>query len=249
MIIGINCGHTINGQPGSGAVGYLNESDETRRVGKCLISYLKRMGHTVYDCTNDRAHTTSENLSEIVRMANSKPLDLFVSIHFNSGGGRGTEVYTSGGKRTAAAEGVCKSLSGLGFVNRGVKDGSHLYVIRHTKAEALLAEVCFVDSKSDADLYRVTGYEKTAQAICAGLCGDNTEELTVTQYEELKQEIRSLKPMVYDYIDDNMPSWAREPIGKLRDKGVILGDEHGRLGLTAEMLRMFVMLDRAGIFG
>lgn len=27
------------------------------------------------------------------------------------------------------------------------------------------------------------------------------------------------------------------------------GDEHGRLGLTTEMLRMFVMLDRAGVFG
>ena len=33
MRIGINCGHTISGTPGSGATGYLNESNETRAVG------------------------------------------------------------------------------------------------------------------------------------------------------------------------------------------------------------------------
>ena len=33
MIVGINCGHTVSGTVGSGAVGFLNESNETRRVG------------------------------------------------------------------------------------------------------------------------------------------------------------------------------------------------------------------------
>ena len=248
MIIGINCGHTISGQPGSGAVGYLNESNETRRVGKSLITLLRRAGHTVYDCTNDYAHTTSENLAEIVRMANERELDLFVSIHFNSGGGKGTEVFTAGGRSFTEAEAVCKTLSAFGFKNRGIKDGSGLYVIRHTKAKAMLVEVCFVDSKEDADLYNRLGADRTAQAICSAICGNKTEEITLTQYEELKKEIENLKPMVYDYIDENMPAWARGTIEKLRDKGYILGDENGRLGLTPEMIRMFVVLDKAGIF-
>ena len=34
MRIGINCGHTVSGQPGCGAVGRIDESVETRAVGK-----------------------------------------------------------------------------------------------------------------------------------------------------------------------------------------------------------------------
>ena len=251
MIIGINCGHTVSGQPGCGAMGYLNESDETRNVGRSLMTLLRRAGHTVYDCTNDYAHTTSENLAAIVSMANGKPLDLFVSIHFNAGGGNGTEVYTYGGKSFAEAENVCKNLAALGFHNRAVKDGSSLYVIRCTDARAMLIEVCFVDSKTDAELYKRLGADRAAQAICAAICGDKineTEDLSVTQYEELKKEIKGLTPMFYDYIDDNMPAWARPTIQKLKDRGFLLGDENGRLGLTLEMIRMFVVMDKAKIF-
>lgn len=53
----------------------------------------------------------------------------------------------------------------------------------------------------------------------------------------------------YDYIDDNMPSWARETITKLVAKGYIVGDIYGRLRLTEENLRYYVVNDRAGIYG
>ena len=94
MIVGINCGHTVSGSIGSGAVGYLDESDETRVVGYKLMDYLRSKGVTVVDCTNDRASTVSENLSQIVAMENAQPPDLFVSLHFNSVGGVGSEVFT-----------------------------------------------------------------------------------------------------------------------------------------------------------
>ena len=90
MIVGINCGHTVSGTVGSGAVGFLNESNETRRVGYKVMEYLRAKGVTVVDCTDDYSSTVSENLKKIVDKANAQPLDLFVSIHFNSGGGRGT---------------------------------------------------------------------------------------------------------------------------------------------------------------
>ncbi len=249
MRIGINCGHTVSGQPGCGAVGYLNESDETRRVGKRLTELLRGEGHTVYDCTNDYADTTLENLSEIVRMANAQPLDLFVSVHFNSGGGNGCEVYTYGGKSFGEAERTCGAICRLGFKNRGIKDGSSLYVIRHTDAKAMLVEVCFTDSESDAELYEKVGCDAVARAICGAIGGKSKEELTVTQYEELKSEIDGMKPMIYDYIDDNMPQWARGTVQKLKDKGFLRGDENGRLGLTHEMMRTLVILDNAKAFG
>ena len=82
MIVGINCGHTVSGTVGSGAVGFLNESNETRRVGYKVMEYLRAKGVTVVDCTDDYSSTVSENLKKIVDKANAQPLDLFVSIHF-----------------------------------------------------------------------------------------------------------------------------------------------------------------------
>ena len=93
MRIGINCGHTVSGTVGCGAVGDIDESVEAREVGYALENLLKGAGHTVYDCTNDHADSVGKNLSNIVNMANAQPLDLFVSIHFNSGGGQPISVY------------------------------------------------------------------------------------------------------------------------------------------------------------
>lgn len=82
------------------------------------------------------------------------------------------------------------------------------------------------------------------------------EELTMTQYEELKQLIVKLtaavdelkKPMIYNYIDGNMPDWARPTIDKLYNKGLLKGDENGCLNLDIGMMRILVILDRNGVF-
>ena len=257
MVIGINFGHTISGTIGSGASGYLDESNETRAVGNALMKMLRNAGCKVVNCTNDRAASVSENLAEICRLANAQHLDAFISIHFNSGGGVGAEAYTYGGENKAYAGKMLTALNSLGFKNRGIKNGSHLYVIRHTKAPSCLLEVCFVDSKTDAELYQKIGAEAIASALCKAILGvePNEEELTMSQYEELKKMISDLSdkvdklenPMIYNYIDDNMPEWARPTIQKLVDKGVLKGGEDG-LGLTDEMLRMLVINDRCGLY-
>lgn len=54
---------------------------------------------------------------------------------------------------------------------------------------------------------------------------------------------------VYNYIDDNMPDWAKPTIQKLVNKGYLKGDEEGKLGLTTDLLRVLVINDRAGIYG
>lgn len=175
MKIGVNCGHTMSGQPGCGAIGFIDESVETRKVGNALMELLKKGGHTIVNCTNDYASSTSENLRKIVSLANAQTLDLFVSIHFNAGGGKGTEVYTYGGQNIAEAVNTAKAISNLGFNNRGVKNGSHLYVIRHTYAKSMLIEVCFVDTE-DAERYKAIGYQKIAQAIYGAITGDKTTD-------------------------------------------------------------------------
>lgn len=54
-------------------------------------------------------------------------------------------------------------------------------------------------------------------------------------------------PMIYNYIDENMPSWARPTIQKLVDKNYISGTDEG-LNLNDDLLRLLTILDRAGIF-
>ncbi len=265
MIIGINCGHTVNG-PGCGAKGYLNESVETRAVGYKLMEYLRSAGHTVVDCTNDIALSTAENLRNICNLANAQHLDMFISIHFNAGRGQGCEVFTYGKGDLACARKMKSALYQLGFKDRGIKDGSHLYVIKHTNALVALLEVCFVDTQSDAELYQKIGADKIAKALAEAIIGEKTNaegELTVAQYEELKQEIKDLtetikvlatelhnlkNPMIYNYVDENMPEWARPSVQKAIDKGILQGDENG-LNLTENDLRHIVWNDRAGVYG
>jgi hypothetical protein len=256
MKIGINCGHTISGQPGSGAVGFLDESVETREVGRRLMTLLYQSGHDVYDCTNDYASSASESLTQIVSLANAQPLDLFVSIHFNSGGGQGTEVFTYGGKRFAEAENVCKSISMLNFRNRGLKAGSNLYVLRHTNAKAMLVEVCFVDT-TDAARYRSLGADAVAEAIFEGITGqkpNKTEDANMEELKKLEERIVALEnkanesEMIYHYIDDNMPEWAKEAVRWCADKEIITGIGDNKLNLNyARMWTCVVMYRTAKV--
>lgn len=155
MKIGLNAGHTLKGF-GSGTVGTLIESIETRRVVQTLTSMFQSENCEVVDCTVDRAASQSIYLKEVVRMANQQDLDWFISIHFNNDAarkGQGVEVYTYKGRQYPDAVEVCENIAALGFQNRGVKVGSGLYVIRKTKAKAILIEVCFVN-EPDASTYQ-----------------------------------------------------------------------------------------------
>ena len=166
--LGINDGHTLSGV-GSGAVGRIKESEHTRLVGNEVRALLRERGNTVYNCTIDYASTTNESLALVVEQANREDLDWFISIHFNATGGRGVEVYTYEGRQYQDAIDVCANISKiLDIPNRGVKEGTGLYVIRKTKAKSMLIEVCFVDS-DDADKYLKVGYKAVAKAIVDAL--------------------------------------------------------------------------------
>ena len=67
-----------------------------------------------------------------------------------------------------------------------------------------------------------------------------------TELEELRNTAKSV---IYDYVDGNMPEWARPTIQKLVDKGFLKGDEEGKLGLTYDLMRMLIINDRAGVYG
>ena len=96
---------------------------------------------------------------------------------------------------------------------------------------------------------------------------EESEDLTMSQYTELKEliekqaaEINDLRnvnqqlvnvvqtTMVYDYVDDNMPDWARTAVQAAMSFGAIRGDENGRLGLSYKDLRAICREYRCGMY-
>lgn len=71
----------------------------------------------------------------------------------------------------------------------------------------------------------------------------------VKSVSELSEKVNKLcNKMIYAWVDDNMPEWARPTISKLVQKGYLKGDDEGKLMLDDNMLRTLVILDRAGAF-
>lgn len=172
MKISINAGHTKSGA-GSGAVykGF-NESEIARAVANALIKRLKKDGHTVHNSTVEAARSQSAYLKEACRLANNSGADLFVSIHCNASAkhtGRGVECWTWKGAKVPQAVKICENMAELGFRNRGIKDGRGLYVIKHTKAVAVLVELFFLDNNTDRALYEKHGADVIGAAIAAAL--------------------------------------------------------------------------------
>lgn len=172
MRISINAGHTKTGA-GSGAVykGF-NEGDITRAVAKALTAKLRQKGHTVYSSTVDSAKSQNAYLWQVVNLADKSGAELFISLHCNASAahtGHGVECWTWRGDKLPAAVKICKNLEALGFRNRGIKNGSSFYVVKHTKAPAILVEMFFLDNEKDRALYLKHGAEKIAAAIAASI--------------------------------------------------------------------------------
>lgn len=214
MIINVHAGHNPDGKKGCGAVGLLKESTENRKVAQRVIELLRANGHTVYDCTVNDGASANDVLSKIVKKCNAHTVDLDVSIHFNAsandkqGNGRttGTEcyIYSETSQSQDEAVRICNNIAALGFKNRGVQVKKNLYVLRKTKAPAVLVECCFVDDADDVKLYDT---EKMAVAIASGIVGkDLTKQQTTPETSE-------------PVMKKTLKEWAREVIAGKHGNG------------------------------
>ena len=170
-----------------GASALLDEVTEDRKVKDGIISRLRSLGHTAYDCTDDNGRTQGANLANIVAKCNKHGVDYDVSIHLNSGrkdkkgDGKtgGSEVFSYDHELKDVAKAVADAIAEeFGYALRsdsttpsgyaGVKISKSLYVLANTKAPAMLIECCFVDDKDDAKVWNA---DRCAGAIVKGLTG------------------------------------------------------------------------------
>lgn len=185
MKFGIDLGHGVGED--RGAVSFIAEETVINAVGRLIIKKLKDLGHEVIELRPASALSVNHSLEQRYSKADYYNVDLCVSIHANAGGGKGTEVYTYKAKPVPQAKQVLNNLTSLGFVNRGIKDGSKLAMVRKPKSTAMLIEILFIDSNVDRDLYKSIGVVKIADAIVKGLINqtmetDNKKYYVVTEY-------------------------------------------------------------------
>lgn len=185
MHIAIAGGHSAIAR---GASGYLDEYECDRAFVAQLIDAFDAQGWCVTDCSNEESDVSAE-LREECRIANTSGADLFIAVHFNSGGGTGTEVwhYPYSSAETYAQDVSRELASALGLPNRGAKSTTGLYVINHTDMPAILIEVCFVDTESDAEAWHSTTWEDLCAAVVRGLGGDyeKKEEDMLTEHQDM----------------------------------------------------------------
>lgn len=173
MKICIHAGHNPSGLPGSGAVGYMNESTENRKV--CNLLYMKLNNNPniqVFDVTVNDGKNQQDILNKLNAAVNRIKPDLSISIHLNAAStdaASGTEcyIYSKNSKARFAADNIQARISKtLEIPERGVKVNSTLSVLRNVECPALLIECCFVTSYEDRKKW---SGEKCAEAIYQGL--------------------------------------------------------------------------------
>lgn len=142
------------------------EADDNLRLGKAVASSLRRKGIVVDETRVDGRYLS---LAERVRLSNSKNYDYFISFHRNAFKpeiANGVEVYTyttASWKAKALARRLQNALVKVGFRDRGVKAGK-FYVLRRTKAPAILLEIGFIDNSKDNRIFD-SKFKEIAESI------------------------------------------------------------------------------------
>ncbi|MCI8332357.1 MAG: hypothetical protein HFE78_05995 [Clostridiales bacterium] len=90
-------------------------------------------------------------------------------------------------------------------------------------------------------------FEKLAANVDTLIKENDALKKRLDQYD--KMGVYENAAIKWAYNDGNLPSWARETVKKLTGKGYLYGNDKNSLELSYIMLRLLVILDRAGCFG
>ena len=168
----IDAGH--GGQDPGAVNGSKHEAVAALAIAKKVGALLKGKGHQVkFTRTKDKFLSLQERCD----ISNDFDANVFVSIHLNAAANKdATGIETWRHKNVSAktkrlADSVQTELiRALGWRNRGVKETTSLYVLKHTKASAVLVECGFLSNNEESRLIFIERYQdKLAQAIADGV--------------------------------------------------------------------------------
>ncbi len=171
----------------------VHEEDVTWQIADKLAAYLEEKGYNVVRTRETQKSSigntsVTDSLKARVNMAHEKEADLFISIHCNVGGGKGTETYcfSKGGYAYSLAKLIQGNITDkTGLYDRGVKS-SGFYVIKNTRMPAVLVETAFMDNAADVEVLTTEdGQKKIAMAIA-----DAVHEYATVEAKKVKEELR-----------------------------------------------------------
>lgn len=223
--VNISSGHSVNCQ---GAADIIIEVTEAIKVVNRVYDICKSSGVGAYKY-HDTSSDEKQNLVNITNWHNQYKDGIDVSVHFNASShtdeGRGVEVLYYSDNMRALAAAVSSAISqASGLKDRGAKQRSNLYVLRHTSKPVILIEVAFVDSTKDVKLY-IANFENICKAICNSLCGSSN---TIDTPKE-ENNIVTSSPTVHDYVAE-AKSYVGSRCKELQSKLLALGYNCGGYG-------------------
>lgn len=218
------------------AAGNTNEAEQCGAIAGLLVTALERCGFSA------KTNTTDE-MEDRVAASNRWGADMHICIHTNAFNGKvqGTRLfcYSKSGEGYKACRSVMAALAPITPGDSdSITENPKLYELKNTNAVAVYVEIGFHDNKEEA-AWIASHNPEIAEAICRGVCG-----YYGISYVREKAEMGGTA--VYNTMDE-VPGYAKSTIEKLLRKDLLVGTEKG-LELSKDMIRIFTILDRAGLF-
>lgn len=205
--------------PGASGCG-LKEHEVAQKIHDKFRAVTKAV-----DATDNVGKTANDNLYNIVKKMNAVGKSFHVSHHLNAfnGTANGFEVWYYAGNEEARklAQAICDAVCAVtGWVNRGAKATTSLYVIRASTGAAVLIEWGFVDSQKDMDIMA----KKMDAAVNAALevMGYKSTSTSTGGASSVAKEEYYTTPGWYTFLKDDT-LYTSTSFGKDKVSGIKVG--------------------------
>jgi len=200
--------------------------DIVNRMLKLLIQYPCEA--LLVDYSN--ANATTE-LVALIKKINAEKGDICVSIHsnaygtdFNSANGWEIFDYKLSGEGQKLAKAIHNEMPVLGLTDRGIKDGSHLAMVRDTTMACVLIETGFHTNQSDLARLKSSSFrDLVAKTYVKGILNylniPYIKEPTIVKEPEPATEVGTLYRVIEQHASFTTRSGAERMLADLKNQG------------------------------
>ena len=227
--------------PGASGHGF-QEHEVARKLKNRVIHFLKEVGETAFDATDDVGREKTKVWMNAATNCNKLigKNGYVIAIHLNSNYGEpatGTEVFdwkgTQKAKCQAVATRLAKDFSWKIRGDKGWKDGSWIGLIKKTLAPVIYIEVCFINNISD-----ITKLTRNIDMAAVGIVEAMTNK-------KVKKETVLVNEPKSDYKETKY-----EPlVDKARLANIMFGYDEHTFGIEDSLKRgeFLIVMDRLGL--
>jgi len=168
MRLVVDVGHNVEFDEGcKGLESGKSEDELTAELGELVIKGLKGHGHIVFESKPISASSLFNSLWQRAKFINRCSINYFVSLHFNCGGGSGTEIFYKGERGKRLGELLLEKIKQFtGLEGKLMPETNLPYLVRHAYVAGVQVEICYCDNAQDMALYNA---DKVSHAIISAI--------------------------------------------------------------------------------